>query len=263
MPSDVVSSNVQVLTVTIDHKGPIELAALSDSFHALAEQHARVASQLGADLNGDEVRLFVREIRSGSIIVELVALAATMTPLVGGIQTVVKFGEKLRDMIEYFRARRDTLPPDTSTADVAALERVLNPVAGDRGAALNIVARENAQVVVTVNVPSNDANAIQNRARHHRAMQKMPESGYHSKVLLYFQQVRGEPDASTGDRAVVESISPKPVKAIFSSEAVKSAILSDAIFKKAYVVDVDVHTIQGKPYLYKILDVFESFDREG
>jgi len=39
-------------------------------------------------------------------------------------------------------------------------------------------------------------------------------------------------------------------------------MLGEALFRKAYLVDVDVQTISGKPSLYKILAVTDSFDRD-
>jgi hypothetical protein len=51
------------------------------------------------------------------------------------------------------------------------------------------------------------------------------------------------------------------VKVLISSDALKEQMLSDALFTKGYIVDVEVQTMQGRPGVYKILAVHGAVDR--
>ncbi len=117
-------------------------------------------------------------------------------------------------------------------------------------------------IIVNQTVNSNDANAIQNRAAGWIANHAEPLRGVLRGQLFYFFQARDDKEATTGDRGIIEAISPHPVKTIFANETAKVAMLDEALFRKAYVVDLEVHTIDGRPRLYKILEVSSSFDRE-
>jgi len=69
---------------------------------------------------------------------------------------------------------------------------------------------------------------------------------------------------STGNRAVIESISKAPVKVIFENNAVKKAMLAgDPRFQKpwhelAYIVDVSVQTVQGAPKVYTVINYYDD-----
>jgi hypothetical protein len=76
--------------------------------------------------------------------------------------------------------------------------------------------------------------------------------------------MRADPNSQVGDRGVIETISPKPMKLAFSSDEVKRKIVDqeDNPFLKAFLVDAEVKTADGKPKLYRILDVKDVMDRD-
>lgn len=251
------------LTLTITHTGPIELSELADSLNALSAQHGRFAAAVGAEVNGDRIRLYIREIRSGSIVVDLMALAMNypMFGAMGAANTVISFAKHVRGLIGYFLGREAAPPPGTKADDARDLSRIVAPIAHDAGANLVIQARDNAVVVVTQQVTSNEANAIQNRARNFAAVQAQPISGMHLGRLFYWFQARDAGGKGVGDLGVIESITSRPVKTRFVSDDIKAAMLGEAIFRRAYIVDVEVQTREGKPTLYTVHRLLESFDR--
>lgn len=258
---DLISSE-PTLTVTIQHRGPIELQQLTESLQALARQHLRFAQREGR-IAGDEVAsLYVREIRSGSIVVELVALTKTFAMVPEAVNTVFDFARNIRDVVGYFRGQLDSPPKGTDAADAQDIATVLKPIASDPHASVQLIARDNATVNVSINVNSLEANAIQNRARNFAAVKAEPVRGILAGQLFYWFQARDQTRAKSGDKGIIEAISRKPVKVIFSDEGTKGQMLSEALFQKAYVVDVDVQTIGNEPRLYKILRLIESFDRD-
>ena len=90
-----------------------------------------------------------------------------------------------------------------------------------------------------------------------------PATGLHEKVLLYWYQARGDLKSRTGDRAIIESISSSSVKTICANEMIKSQMIlnNENPFKEAFVVDVIVETIKGKPALYKVVALHDKLEQ--
>ena len=77
-------------------------------------------------------------------------------------------------------------------------------------------------------------------------------------------QARYDPKSSSGDRGIVESIYPKPVRVIFSPKALKDRVIGTEgnFFRGGFVVDVIIDTVGGKPMLYKVTAVHEALGGE-
>jgi hypothetical protein len=81
---------------------------------------------------------------------------------------------------------------------------------------------------------------------------------------MYWAQARNSPDSKNGDKARIESIYKGDVKVVFDNESLKSKLLLEAPFpfSLAYIVDVDVETIDGRPALYKVLALHGTISRD-
>ena len=247
--------------MTLHYTRPVELADLSTSLGALAHQHERFADKLGATINGDRIRLYVKEIRPGSIIVELLALAQTAAPLVDAVNTVVPFAKNVSELLGFAVGRTPAPPDGTTPKDARDLSEFIKPVAGDLGSSMVIQARDNARVEVNVHIDSNQANAAQNRLGNWAARQQEPVSGIHEHQLFYFARATGDAQRGTGDRGIIERFGTQAVKTRFMTAEAKQLPLQEPLFQKVYDVDVDVQTVDGKPMLYRILKVHDSFNR--
>jgi hypothetical protein len=108
-----------------------------------------------------------------------------------------------------------------------------------------------------------EANAIQNTIQRRIHGMREPVTGVHNNVVLYWYQARGTPASSPIDKGVIESLSSNPVKVLFTSDAIKAALLleEDNPFRMVYLVDVAVETVNGRPILYKVLAVHEKLER--
>jgi hypothetical protein len=248
--------------IKIENTRPVELTDLTTSLSSLAAQFRRFAEMNGYDIERDELRLFVKEIRSGSIEAELMALAANLPMLVHYTGAVIGFAKDLQSTYEFFLGKTGTEPPAKDAQDYRNMAGILQSVVHDSGAQFNIAAKDNAQVFVNIGIGSTEANAIHNRISNRIARMAEPISGLKEGQLFYWYQARNDPRSQAGDRGIIEAISKRPVKVRFSSEEVKSAMLKGEVFHLVYVVDVDVQTVSGKPALYKILAVHDSFSKE-
>ena len=68
-------------------------------------------------------------------------------------------------------------------------------------------------------------------------------------------QVRGDMTSNTGNKAVIDAISNKKLNVVFETDELKHKILNseDNPIRKAYLVDVLLMTIEGKPAAYKVI----------
>jgi hypothetical protein len=254
------------LTVEIKNQSPVELVDLTQSLLSFADEYKRYFAKNEDPIVADDVRLYVKEMRSGSIIADLIAKAPYALPLIENANTVFGFMEYVKSAADYLLGK-STNKPALEKVNYENFIRILEPISKDNGSQLNIGAINihNVNAPVTINVNSLESNAAQNAARRELDAMKEPVTGMHEKVLLYWYQARNDPHNNKGDRAIIESISTTSVKVVFVNESIKAKILasSENPFTLAYIVDVAVETIKGKPALYRILDMHghEPIDR--
>lgn len=62
---------------------------------------------------------------------------------------------------------------------------------------------------------------------------------------------------------MIESIHPGAVKAVFANDNIRRSMLlgTENPFTHAYIVDVSVETVRGKPALYRILNVHDKVEK--
>ncbi len=253
------------LSVEIKNIQPIELSDLTQSLNSLADEYRRFIERSDVVVDPDQVKLYVKEIKTGSVLAELAALAPLALPLINYSATVLKYAEHLKMVYDYLVGNQPHVPRLLERQTLQNLSNIVEPVAKDKGAQLNIGALNlNGNVVVNFNYSSLEANAIQNSARKEIEKLKEPDTGTHSKVLMYLYQARDDMTSKTGDKSIIESIYKGPVKTIFIDENIKSKILRDEPnpFNKAFIVDVFVETIRGVPKLYKVIELYEIIDRD-
>jgi hypothetical protein len=181
------------------------------------------------------------------------------------VNVYVQFTQYLRVAYHALLGRRDTQIPRLDRLDKKSLENlsdILEPIVKDEGSKIIIQTRDSSTVEqITINYM--EANAIQNTIQRRVQGMREPVTGVHTHVVMYWYQARGTPASSPIDKGVIESLSPNPVKVIFSNDAIKAALLleDDNPFRMAYLVDVAVETVSGRPILYKVLAVHEKLER--
>lgn len=70
-----------ILTLKINNTQPIALTAFVKSFTSLAEEY-RQAVKLDDNFIGDDAEIYIKQIRSGSIIADLIPVAGVALPII-------------------------------------------------------------------------------------------------------------------------------------------------------------------------------------
>jgi hypothetical protein len=233
---------------------PLELLDLTKSFASLAREYESYAN---GEFEGEErglTRLYVSEIRSGSIIAELYPHAAGLLPLLADVKTVIGFATTLKTVIDWLRTPKMRHKPPVTKNTLNNIKTIVEPAAKDSSTQININAETiNNNVInhVHIHVDSHEARAVQNAAQREIEEIERPSTRHLSGVDMYFHQARKD-TSQNGDRAVIESFSRKSVKVVFGTDKIKLDMLGDDIFGYAFEVNVDVQITEGRPSLYKV-----------
>lgn len=248
------------LTIKIQNRDPVELGDLTQGLFALADEYRRFmprhdTARFSAD--GD-CRLYIKAVRSGSIEIDLVAMAPLALPFMENSNTVLDFFGYLRAGLEWLSGR-DVAPPQPALEkpNLENFSKLVNVVAKDRGAQYVVINQTN-----NFYINSTEARAIRESADDEISKLKEPVAGLREGVVLYWYQARNTSASAAGDRSIVESISKRPVKTAFRNDDIKCQMLfkDENPFTQAYVVDVMVESVQDRPVLYTILALHDVID---
>lgn len=254
------------LIIKISNTQPIDLLDLTKSLASLASQFTKYVEKNGQYKEAKEAKLYVKEIKSGSVIVELVEYASIgMLPFIENVNTIVEFSKFCKGALNYFLNGKGEKPDFTSN-DYRDFSSILEPVAKDNASQINISTVVQGNVYLTMEYNSLDSNAIQNSLLRESGISKEPiiDDKLHEKVLLVWFQARGDINSKSGNKAIVEDISKKEMNVLFEDDSLKEKMLLSETnpFKKAYVVDLKIMNAYGKPTAFKIYKLHEIIELE-
>lgn len=256
------------LSITIKNEKPVVLADLTLSLLAFTQQYQQFIEAETAEDYPAATELFIKEVRSGSIIVELVALSMPIMPLIWEGGPLSEWLKRSKEIVEWLLGKIQTPPKEITKNDLKQWHSIVNPIAKDNGAQFNINVSDNGKVITQFFFNSQEANAVQNNIKRQLEDLETPNDHIQRRKVMYWYQSRFDVLSHSGDRAIIEDITKKPLKVIFENNAVKEAMLAgDQKFDKpwhklAYIVDVQVQTIEGMPKLYTVLNYYpeHTFD---
>jgi len=253
------------LEIKINNERPVALKDLSLSllsfnhqFHKFVESETDKEADIGTDL-------LIKEVRKGSIVVELVSQAAPIVPLLWEGGTLSQWSKVVQETCNWLLGRLENPPREVSKQDLQEWNKFVEPVAKDHGSQMNINVSDGGTVINNFTINSTEANAIQNEISRKIEELDCPKDHTHRRKVMYWYQTKFDPHSETGNRAIIDDISRKSLKVIFENNAVKEEMLHPPEgFKKqwhelAYVVDVEVETVRGVPKIYKVLNYYPEY----
>lgn len=253
------------LVIKIDNKQPVELIDLTKSLISLASQFDKYSSKFGGSKESQEAKLYVKEIKSGSIIVELVELATNgMIPFTESSNTILDFAGHLKSVVDFFTKDKGH-KPELSSVDYKEISAIINPIAKDNASKMEVTTTINGGVNLNFYVNSKEASKIQDSCKTEIDNLKLAQhiDGVNERVVLTWYQARSDPKSIQGNKGVIEEISERAMNIIFDSEELKEQMLHNNDINPlntAFVVDVKIQSIQGVPKIYKVLKLHEYFE---
>lgn len=249
------------LTIEIKNSKPIELTAIVDMFTGLGSEYNKFVTESDNFELTKETRLYVKEVRSGSQIYELVDLVPLVIPFVENTNSVFEFAKHLKETFDFFVGKTEVKPEMDST-DIKNVSKIIEPVIKDNASAIHFTATHQENHI-HYHYNSMETNAIQNKMNIELAALKEPDFSIRENQVFYWYVAKDSPKSQSVDRGIIEEIYHKDLKVICDPEDLKNVMLNidGNPFHLAWVVDVKVGIIEGRPAYYKIIKVKDSFPK--
>jgi hypothetical protein len=252
---------------------PIEVGDFVAAFTAIAAEYSRFNKSRSEQ--GNEATLFVSEVKQGSIIAQLIPLLPLLTGSIEGMSAILT----AEDFVRRYGGRLATYltpggrVPDATKSELKDFSEQVAAIATNPNSNLEVAAIEikdgQRKVKAAFKFDTRDARQIQERVAEHRRELDRVESNDHERVLMIFTQsnTRSAPlGKRSGELVTVEKISRKPLALVYASQLAEERIKHeitvepDNVFKKGFVVDLNVDERGGKPIAYSVTHVHQVID---
>lgn len=260
----------QKLEIRFENDKPVSLDDMTTALFSVGQQYARFVEAATSAGHAPSTDLYVKEVRTGSLVFDVVAHTMPIIPLVWEGGSLSEWVTVAKETWDWFLNRRNTPPIDVSKQDLQQWNSIIEPVAKDNSSQLIFNVSENGSVTNNFTISASEALEAQAAIRVHLKNAESPENHVHMRKVMTWYQTRFDRQSDTGDKVIIEAISKKATKVIFENQAMKAEILrGDGRFDKpwnelAYVVDVRVQTVKGIPRLYEVVNYYaeHTFDPE-
>ena len=270
---DDLTSAPAVITLYINNSKPIELGAFVNAFTSLANEYRR--SLAANDEFENDADIFIKEIRPGSIIADLVPVIVSTAPVIASqaeqVWQSIKFLQTWEKRIKELAS--GIIPERFTKSDMKTFADAVEAIARDPESTsqLEVATFEDGkrEVKAAFKFSAKEAVAVQNTIEAEYKRLDAEDDDQVSRTLLYFTRsdVGAAPkDKRSGEKVVIPEISSKALPIIYASalaeERIKHEIreANDNIFKKGFSVDVSVLNRGSRPIVYRILAVHEVID---
>jgi hypothetical protein len=274
--SDLMAENPAHLVLTLRTKEPIEVGDFVAAFTSISGQYEEFVRNNYPDLKSDSA-MFVREVRAGSIEAELIPLittAASIAILMMDQALIIKqFLELYKDKISaYLHGGK------VETATKSDLKDFMDGVVAiandpDASASIDLAYYEDKQKKIKAGLrfKTREARTAIKAIEEHKRILEAETSADYRRVLMVFSQSNTKDTAlnkRSGERVVIEDITTGDRPLIYASELAERRIkheireADDNVFKKGFIVDVNVQSLGGRPVGYRVTHVHQVIDLE-
>lgn len=260
------------IILNIETKQPIEIADFVSAFTSLAGQYERYMRLHHPEYKG-ESKMYVREVRKGSIEADIIPLAvAGLIEFMDQTIIVKQFVEMYAAKIStYFR--RGGRVEGVSKGELKEFIGGVKAVARDPKGRVRIKSASfvdgEKQIATVFEFDTQNARIAEEELEDHKLEIEQKQHAPHERVLMVFARCdkgSAKLGKSTGERAIIEEISPKDFPLIYASEMAETRIKHEVreaeenVFKKGFVVDAFVQQNNGRPVAYRITNVHQVID---
>lgn len=258
----------QRLQITINNNGPVGLVNMMESLLAVAGQFEKFVNSRAPGSPDACSELLIQEVRQGSIVVELVTHALPIIPLIWEGGAIHEWVNHARAMLEWLTDKGGKPQEQINKTTLNDYSKIVDATASDSGSSMAFVATNGGHITNNFFISSEEAARAQVRVREEVEKLNEPSDSKRNKQFMTWFQARFADPEATGSKAIIETITKRAIKVIFEDEETKDAMTrDDPRFGRewqhlAYLVDVEVQTINGRPRVYKILRFYpeETFD---
>jgi hypothetical protein len=263
--AELMTEGTSFVELRLDLEKPADLVDLVGAFSAVASQFEHYIRREHPNLKGD-ARLFVKDIRHGSIVVELIPV---ILPLIENIDRVLivdgfvrRFGGLL---LSYAQGDKKE---DISKGEIKDLMGAVTLIANDPNGTSQISSVEYHKTKTTTRFNIEFDTAGAKKAKETLQIQKaaldLPSHELFENRMMVFVRTTvkaSETGRKTELQGLIESIHPKPIAITFETDMARERIEGEIredeknVYKKGFFVDLYMEKLQGRPVAYRIVAV--------
>lgn len=262
------------IVLKIDTRNPIELSDFVAAFVGIGHQFEQFYDREHPSDRG-AIRFYVREVRAGSIIAELVPYLATAGTLLTGAMMAISYANELATFVDTYGAKlKKYFKPGGREAsavkgDLADYLRTVEAIAHDPNATLSLTVFDDGKQRAAFQFDTSEAREAERNLHEHRKELELTTNADHERVLMVFKRTNvahATTGKRSGDLVQIESINPKPLPIVYASNLAEERIrheiadADDNVYKKGFDVDVNVEMRDGKPIAYRLVTVHDVID---
>lgn len=249
------------LQIHLHNDAPVQLAKLCTSLDGISREYARFVHTSTHDLNLEpcDENIYVTQITKGSIIVELGTLVTLTYPIIEHSNAIFEFAERLKNTFNWLIGDTEK-PENISINQLRRLHNALEPTSVDPKGTISINSINiNGDIHVHFEADSEKCNALQNRINKEIDKMKEPIVGFQNGCAMIWAQTATNRHV---DKGIIEAFSSKPVKVTFDNDTLKETmVLREHPYKKIFIVDVMVNTIDEQPVSYHVKRLVDIIDK--
>lgn len=253
------------LSFELKHNEAVPLSAFTHALERMNARYARFARGAGGS---DDGKLYIAEIRKGSIIVDLVATGAAATAGFGALaqgldtaNTLWDFAKNTVEVIKFFKHEAPR-PAGLTVTDCDDVRAIVGPAAQVEGGGLSI-SGNNVTIGTLIQLTRTEAMEIDNRAATEAAHMREADEAISREVLFVWNQVRDAPAVEQGraspDRGIISSLGPKALPVTFADPDAKASMTRGDFnpFERAFIIDVKTMIGPKGPTGYRVLKLHD------
>jgi hypothetical protein len=263
-----------ILRLRISTEEPVEIDAFVGAFTSLAEEYRREIRENYPDADGD-ARIFVKEVRKKCIEADLIPYVVAAAPFIAHMDQVViveqfvrSWGSRISALVS---GNLSGWSPKKS--ELKSLVDATEAIARDPNASstLEAVTFEDGknEIRAAFQFKTDDAKSAQVTIDGVYRELEAPTGADHERVLMIF--TRSDTGKATvgkrsGERVLIEEVHNRALALMYASELAEERIkheireAEDNIYKKGFVVDVNVRMVGGKPSVFAVTNVHDIID---
>lgn len=237
------------IRVHIETHEPIELSQFVQGLAALESNFSDYAKKR----NDTQTTLLVKEVKEGSIIVDLICCIAS-SPTLPFFDLVADYIPYVKDMIGYIRSKCLDKITKKEVADLASIG-TLAKSAEDKISIQSVNGNIfNGSVTINQNFGVEALDMLKKYAPSNTNNEQI-----YTNQMLYFVSLTTKP---RGHRGKIDNLSKRALNVVFDTEEIQNQFIhgEENPFEKTHLVDVVLITKEDKPFAYKVMKYHGAYD---
>lgn len=213
--------------VHIKNSKPIKVESLVAFFSAIQKEYnSSVGKEYQKHIENSVPELAISQIQSGSQIYELIIVSSLVLYPEILQYTIVDFFTYLQKFLEKFEnAEIEDL--NCTRKECRQAKNITEIFEDDMKLNLEIATMKNSQPIKNIKITHKQGIQVRQKAITKLQQLEAEEINNFENVILQFFQTRNVGCSSPGDKAIIPSISEKPIKILFANDNLKRSLLED------------------------------------